>query len=107
MFETAYGMSSGGGQTPGKGLEFTILWLVLIFGIFYFLIIRPQQKRQKEQQKMISQLQKGDRVVTNSGMFGTIVGINEKENIIVLKIGEDVKVEFLRSSIAGKVAKGS
>ncbi len=106
MFENAYAMS-GGAQNQGAGLGYTLLWVGLIAAVFYFLMIRPQQKRQKEHQRMLGELKKGDRVVTTGGMFGTIVGINEKDNIIVLKVGEEVKVEFLRSHIAGRVQKGS
>jgi preprotein translocase subunit YajC len=69
----------------------------------YFLLIRPQSKKQKEHQKMLSALTKGDRVVTNSGIFGTIVGMSEKDNIIVLRIAENVKIEVLRSAVGGKV----
>jgi preprotein translocase subunit YajC len=108
MFGVVYAMSGAGqGQAQGGGGIYAFLPFILIIVIFYFLMIRPQQKKQKEHQKMLGHLQKGDKVVTNGGMFGTIVGINEKDNIIVLKIGEDVKVEFLRSSIAGKIEKGS
>ncbi len=103
MFEIAYAMGTQGGQ-EGGGLLVWLPW-ILIFVIFYFLLIRPQQKRQKEHQKMLLTLKKGDRVVTNSGMFGTIVGINDKENIAVLKVSENVKIEFLKNSIAGKVGK--
>jgi preprotein translocase subunit YajC len=103
MFEVAYAMSAQGGQ-EGGGLLVWLPW-VLIFVIFYFLLIRPQQKRQKEHRMLLDSLRKGDRVVTSSGMFGTIVGINEKENIVVLKVGENVKIEFLRTSIAGRISK--
>jgi len=103
MVETVYAMGqsgSGGGQ--GGGIA-AFLPLILIVVVFYFLLIRPQQKRQKEQKAMISALSKGDKVVTTSGIFGTIVGMDDQENKVVLKIAENVKVEFLKSSIAGKV----
>jgi preprotein translocase subunit YajC len=103
MIETAYAMgTSGGGSGQGGGIT-AFLPLVLIVVVFYFLLIRPQQKRQKEQKTMISSLRKGDKVVTNSGMFGTIVGIDEQENKVVLKVAENVKIEFLRSSISGRI----
>lgn len=82
---------------------FTLVPFVLIFVIFWLLLIRPQMKKQKEHQKLLAALKKGDRVVTSSGMFGTIASFNEEKNIVVLKVSEDVKLEFLRSSIAGKV----
>ncbi len=100
--ETAYAMGQSGGGGQGGGIA-AFLPLILIVVVFYFLLIRPQQKRQKEQKTMISSLRKGDKVVTSSGMFGTIVGIDEQENKVVLKIAENVKVEFLRNSIAGRV----
>ena len=91
----------GGGGSPLTML----LPFLLIFVIFYFFMIRPQQKKQKQHQAMVSSLKKGDKVVTNGGMFGTVWGIDVKENKVVLKIGDDVKIEFLKSSIAGKVNK--
>jgi preprotein translocase subunit YajC len=104
MIEVAYAMGAQGGQ-EGGGILVWLPW-ILIFVIFYFLLIRPQQKRQKEHRLLLDSLRKGDKVVTSSGMFGTIVGINDKENIVVLKVGENVKIEFLKTSIAGRVSKG-
>jgi preprotein translocase subunit YajC len=104
MIEVAYAMGTRGGQ-EGGGLLVWLPW-ILIFVIFYFLLIRPQQKRQKEHRTLLDSLRKGDRVVTSSGMFGTIVGIDDKENIVVLKVGENVKIEFLKTSIAGRISKG-
>ena len=106
MFEVAHAMT-GGGQGQGGGSLLSFLPFIVIIFIFYFLMIRPQQKKQKEHQRILGELRKGDKVVTNSGMFGTIVGINDKDNIVVLKIAENVKAEFLKSSIAGRVEKGS
>jgi preprotein translocase subunit YajC len=79
--------------------------LIGMLVIFYFLLIRPQQKRQKETQRMLEALSKGDRVVTASGLYGTIVGIHE--NMVVVRIAENVKVEMLKSAITGMVEKGS
>ena len=80
----------------------TILPLVLIFGIFYFLLIRPQQKKVKKHQNMLNSLSKGDTVVTEGGIRGTVAGL--KENIVVLRIAkvkdEDVKIEVSRARIA-------
>lgn len=103
MFGIAWAMGSQPGQTGGSAGLLGFLPFLLILVVIYFLMLRPQMKRQKQQQKMLSELKKGDRVVTNSGMFGTIVGINEKDNIVVLKVGEETKIEFLKSSIAGTV----
>ena len=95
------GTPQGGGGAGGGGFMSLILMFGMIFAIMYFFMIRPQQKREKERQRMLGELKKGDKVVTNSGMVGTIWGI--KDNIIVLKFEEDVKIEFLKSAIAGKM----
>ena len=79
--------------------------IIGMLAIFYFLLIRPQQKRQKETQRMLEALSKGDRVVTASGLYGTVQGI--KENVVVIKIAENVKVEMLKSAISGVVEKGA
>jgi preprotein translocase subunit YajC len=94
---------AGGQQGGAAGMLFTLVPFVLIFVIFWLLLIRPQMKKQKEHQKLLGALKKGDRVVTSSGMFGTIASFNEEKNIVVLRVSEDIKLEFLRSSIAGKV----
>ena len=92
------GGTSGGGASSGMSFLFLI---VVMFVIMYFFMIRPQQKKEKTRQKMITELKKGDKVLTNSGMIGTIWGI--KDNIIVVKFDEEVKIEFLKSAIAGKM----
>ena len=95
--------ASGGGNVFAALLPFLLMFVVL-----YFLLIRPQQKRQKQHQAILGKLQKGDRVITNSGIFGTIVNFNEKNKSVVLKVGENDanKIEVLRSSIAGTVESG-
>ncbi|MCX6909584.1 MAG: preprotein translocase subunit YajC [Verrucomicrobia bacterium] len=75
----------------------TLLFPVLIFVVFYFMLIRPQQKKQKETQKMLESLRSGDKIVTSGGIFGTVT--NVKEKTIVVRIADNVKVEMLRSAI--------
>ena len=89
----------------GGGGGFLATWgmLIPLFLIMYLLLIRPQRKRQKEHEKLLTGLKKGDRIVTNSGFFGTIFAINDEKNLIVLKLTDEVKVEILKSSIATKV----
>ena len=70
---------------------------ILMFVIFYFLLIRPQQQKQKEQERMVKNLAKNDEVVTNGGLHGTVVGL--KESSILLRIAENVKVEVERSAV--------
>lgn len=97
----AMGAPSGAGG--GMSGVFTLVWFALIFVVMYLLLIRPQQKKAKEHQRLLNELKKGDKVVTSSGMFGTIFAIDEERGRVVLKFGEDVKMEFLKSSIAAKV----
>ncbi len=92
-----------GGDGGAGSMLISLVPILLILVIFWLLLIRPQQKKQKQHQKLLSELRKGDRVVTNSGMFGVISSLNDEKNIVVLKIAENMKVEFLKSSIAGKV----
>jgi preprotein translocase subunit YajC len=74
-----------------------IIPLVLMFAIFYFLLIRPQQKRQKQRNEMLQSLQKGDKVVTIGGLHGTIVELTEDR--VTLKVNEDVRLYFERSAV--------
>lgn len=90
--------TSGGQASPF--LAFLPLLIMLV--IFYILLIRPQQKRQREADEMVRNLKKGDRVVTAGGVIGTIVAPPNKEGIAVLRIGEDTKIEILKSSITQK-----
>ncbi|HTR81754.1 MAG TPA: preprotein translocase subunit YajC, partial [Bacteroidota bacterium] len=86
-----------GGQGGGDFMT-TILMFAVIIGIFYFMILRPQQKRQKERQKLLDAIKKGDRVVTSGGIHGTIMGIEEKT--VLLQIADNVKVKVERNSIS-------
>jgi preprotein translocase subunit YajC len=89
---------------PAGGVEQSVLSFlpfVLIIAIFYFLIIRPQNKKQKETQKMLEALKKGDKVVTIGGINGIIQ--NVKEKTVVIKVDDDTKIEFLRSAVSSVV----
>ena len=74
--------------------------LILIFVVFYFLLIRPQQKKIKAHQNTLNTLKKGDKVQTNSGIFGTIKAINDQENTVDLEIAHDVDIKILKQNIA-------
>jgi preprotein translocase subunit YajC len=76
----------------------TIFFFGAIFLIFYFMIIRPQQKRAKEREKMLSNIQKGDKVITSGGLHGTIVNIDEKT--VLVQVADNVKLKYERSAIA-------
>jgi preprotein translocase subunit YajC len=85
-------------QGEGAGLMTNIILFGSIILIFYFMIIRPQQKRTKERQKLIDSMKKGDKVVTSGGMYGTIAGLDEKT--VLVQIADNVKVKLDRGSIA-------
>jgi len=93
----------GEGSGGGGGL-IGLLPIVLIFAVFYFLIIRPQNKKQKETQRMLADLKKGDRVVTIGGIHGTVQSL--KDGSVILKVDENCKIEFTRSAIASMEAAG-
>ena len=88
----------GGGEGGGSSSLLSFLPLVAIVAIFYFLILRPQNKKQKETQKMLSALRKGDRVVTIGGIHGVIQSV--KESTIIVKVDENTKLEFNRAAIS-------
>lgn len=75
-----------------------MILMAMIFAIFYFLLIRPQKKKQQEHEKMLSGIKKNDEVITIGGMYGTV--INVKDNSVVLRVDDNVKVEFQKSAIA-------
>ena len=92
----------GGSSVPGCGGGgfAQLVPLILMFVVFYFLLIRPQQKRAKEHQNMLSNLKRGDQVITNGGMLGKITGISDKT--ATLEVAEKIRLRVLRSHIAGK-----
>jgi preprotein translocase subunit YajC len=99
LIPSALAQAPAGGASPSGGPSFSFFVpLVLIFVIFYFLMIRPQQKQQKERGKMISELKKGDAVVTTSGIHARVVGTADK--ILTLEIADNVKVKVDRDAVA-------
>jgi preprotein translocase subunit YajC len=81
----------------------SFLPFVIIFGIFYFLMIRPQKKKLEEEQSMLTTLGKGDEIFTKSGILGTITGMTEK--VVTLEVSEGIKFKVLRSQIGGLASK--
>ncbi|XID93631.1 preprotein translocase subunit YajC [Paenibacillaceae bacterium WGS1546] len=91
-------------ETPGGGgIWMTLLPFVLMFAIFYFLLIRPQQKKQKQRGAMLNALKKGDKVVTIGGLHGTITEITD--DTVVLKVNDVTKLTFDRSSVNNVTAR--
>jgi len=101
FIDIAYAMGpgqGGAGQGGAGGLLGSLLPLILIFVIFYFLLIRPQQKKAKEQKNMIDNLKKGDKIVTSGGIFGVIEAVGT--NTVTLKVGENVKIKLGKPYVA-------
>lgn len=91
------------GSGGGSSMMSTLIMFGAIFFIFYFMIIRPQQKRTKEREKMLTAIQKGDKVVTSGGLHGVVSSIDEKT--VVLQVSDNTKLKFERSAIASVTAK--
>lgn len=95
------GQQAGGGSSQQGGNPLlSFLPLVAIIVIMWLLLLRPQAKRQKQHRAMLENLQKGDRVMTAGGLLGTIAGIKEKENTLIVKLSDNVKVEVARNMIS-------
>lgn len=97
----AFAQGGPGGAAPYGD----VLFLVLLFAVFYFLLIRPQQKRAKEHKKMVEAVAKGDEVVTNGGLLGKVTEVGD--SFLTVTIAEGVEVKLQRSSIAATVPKGT
>ncbi len=105
MIGTAYAMGAGGGgAAPGGDMNF-IFVMVAIFAIFYFLLIRPQQKKQKETKAMLANLAHGDTVVTAGGIHGKITAITDQ--VVTLEIADKVKIKVSRGHIIGVTQKAT
>jgi len=77
--------------------------LIIIFAIFYFMIIRPQQKREKDRRNMLASLKEGDEVITIGGIYGKI--LNLKEDVVTLDVGDKIKIKVTRSAIGNVIKK--
>jgi len=97
------GKSGAGGQqqASGPGMLISLFPFILIFVVFYFLIIAPQRKQQKEHEKMLGGLKRGDKVITSGGMHGVIAEFKEAEKVVVVQVAQNVRVDISRSSITG------
>ncbi len=94
------GATGAGEAAQGPNFMSTIMFMLVIFGVMWMFLIRPNQRRDKERRALLAALAKGDEVVTNGGICGTIVGISEKK--VVLKVSDSpvTKMEFLRGAIS-------
>ena len=101
LIETAYAMAPGAGGGDGGSLLGGFIPIILVFAIFFFLVIRPQQKRSKEHRKLVETIKKGDEVLTDGGILGTIQKVGE--GVVTLEIAPKVSIRIHRSRIAEMV----
>lgn len=99
----AFAQAPAGGPSQTTALIAQVVPILGIIVIMYFLLIRPQQQRASELSKLQTGLGKGDRVLTQAGIYGTVVGVDGDK--VVLRVDENVKLEFAKSAIVGKVDK--
>lgn len=97
-------MPSAEALANSQGGMVRFLPLFLIFGVFYFLIIRPQQRKLEEQKKLMDELKKGDKVYVGSGLVGTISKL-ENDKYLMVEIAKDVHVKVLRAAVTGLVGE--
>jgi preprotein translocase subunit YajC len=102
LIDIAYAMGGGGEGAAGFG---SFIPIILMFVIFYFLLIRPQQKKQKDHRNMVSSLKKGDRIITSGGLHGRITGIDD--TTLTVEIADKVRVKVARSNVSGMVQPAS
>ncbi len=98
MFQQILAMAPPQGGQGGGEIYSTIIMFALIIAIFYFMIIRPQQKRTKEREQLLSTIKKGDKIVTAGGLHGKIIAVEEKT--VLIELADNIKVKLERSSIA-------
>jgi preprotein translocase subunit YajC len=98
LFDIAHALGTGGAGGEGAGGFAGFIPLILMFVIFYFLLIRPQQKRTKEHRQMVSNLKKGDRIVTSGGIHGRITGMDDAT--LTVEIADKVRVKVARGNVS-------
>lgn len=105
LISPAYAQAAGG-LGGGSDMIMSLAPLVLIFAVFYFLLIRPQQKKAKEHREMLNNVRRNDKVVTNGGLVGTVTKVSETDDLLTVEIASGVKVQVVRSMIADVRTKG-
>jgi preprotein translocase subunit YajC len=98
----AYAQAAAGDQTQGLT---AFVPLILIFIIFYFLMIRPQQKKMKEHRAVLDAIRRGDRIVTNGGLVGLVTKVNAEERQLDVEIAEGVRVKVMRDMVSSVLSK--
>ncbi|MCB0508383.1 MAG: preprotein translocase subunit YajC [Chitinophagales bacterium] len=91
-------------SAPGSGFS-TIIMMVLMFGVFYFFLIRPQSKKAKEAQNYIDTLKAGDRIITNSGIHGKIVSVNDEDKTFMVQVDGPTRLKMEKSAVNTDLSK--
>lgn len=99
----AMGTPPGGAAGGGQSAITSLIPLVIMFGIFYFLLIRPQQKKAKEHKALLDALKKGDQVVTAGGMHGKITSVDD--NVVTIEVANNVNIKFNKGHVAAVIDK--
>jgi preprotein translocase subunit YajC len=98
-------VSSIAGTSQGGHPLVAFLPLILLGGVFYFILIRPQQRRARAQQALVSAVQEGDEIMTNGGIFGTIVEIDDDEGTVMLEIAPGTRTRMIKAGIARRLTE--
>lgn len=93
-----------GADAQSSGMLQMLPMMLIIFGIFYFMLIRPQQRKEKERRKLIDNIKSGERILFSGGIIGTVT--NVKEGVFIVKIAENVKIEIARGAVIKVLEKG-
>ena len=102
LIKEAYAQTAGAG---GGDMLISMLPLVLIFVVFYFLLIRPQQQKMKAHRAMVAAVKRGDKVLTAGGIYGTVVKVEDADDVAVVEIAKDVRVRVARQTISDVIDK--
>jgi len=104
FISTAWAQAGGAGG--GGDFFMSIVPLLAIFGIMYFLLIRPQQQKVKAHREQVAATRRGDRVVTGGGLIGTVVRVDDEKDELIVELGEGIRVRALRSTLQDVRSKG-
>lgn len=105
LVASAEGAAQATGNAPVNPISSMLPMIVIFIGIMYFLMIRPQQKRDRERREMLMALSKGDNVITTGGVCGSVVGLSDDR--VVLRVDDNVTMEFVRGAVAQVIPKES
>jgi len=105
MISLAYAMGGAGGAGGGEGGGLgAFVPLILMFAIFYFLLIRPQQKKAKQHRELISSVKKGDKIISSGGLHGVVTGITD--DVVTMEVAPKIRVKISRSFVSTVISRG-